>query len=199
MMEKSRWTRDQPSDHGHKRTGGKKSLIFRYRGIILACAVLCAGAFLTLTVQAGTIAGDREIALHDDPLLKTPDIPGNRQHLIGPVHPGAAGEPISRDLPAVSDAELEGPDQKEPVSIAWQRCLGGSDDDRAKSVFQTADGGYILIGETGSTDGDVSGNHGGSDVWVVKLDATGAIEWERCLGGSDQDTASSIQQTDDRG
>ncbi|WP_218133228.1 hypothetical protein [Methanofollis tationis] len=199
MMEKSRWTRDQPSDHGHNRTGGKKSLTFRRRGIILACAVLCAGVFLTLTVQAGTIAGDREVSLHDEPLLKTPDLPGNRQHMINPVHPGAAGEPISRDRPAVSDAVFEGTDQKRPVSIAWQRCLGGSDDDRAKSIRQTTDGGYILVGETGSTDGDVIGHHGGTDVWVVKLDATGAIEWERCLGGSDQDTASSIQQTDDTG
>ena len=54
-------------------------------------------------------------------------------------------------------------------NIEWQKCLGGSDDDGAFSVQQTSDGGYIVAGLTGSNNGDVSGNHGGGDVWVVKL------------------------------
>ena len=34
---------------------------------------------------------------------------------------------------------------------------------------KTTDGGYILTGESASNDGDVTGNHGSSDCWVVKL------------------------------
>ena len=61
-------------------------------------------------------------------------------------------------------------------SIDWQKCLGGSLTDYADSIQQTTDGGYILTGETLSNNGDVSGNHGGSDVWVVKLSSNLEIE-----------------------
>jgi hypothetical protein len=47
--------------------------------------------------------------------------------------------------------------------------LGGKNLDAGKAVITTADGGYISVGNTSSTNGDVSGNHGGSDAWVVKF------------------------------
>ena len=81
----------------------------------------------------------------------------------------------------------------------WQKCYGGNDFDAATSVEQTKDGGYILSGSSRSHDGDVSGNHGYSDAWIVKLDSTGNILWQRSLGGSDNDNANSIQQTTDNG
>ena len=83
--------------------------------------------------------------------------------------------------------------------IEWQKCLGGDDDDRAYSIQQTADGGFIVTGFTCSNDGDVSGNHGNADFWVVKLSSTGVIEWQKCLGGSNDDQAYSVQQTVDGG
>ncbi len=83
--------------------------------------------------------------------------------------------------------------------IEWQRCLGGSGVDEAYSIQQTSDGGYIVAGRTSSNDGDVSGNHGGNDAWIVKLDAYGKITWQRCLGGSSYDSAKCIQQTSDGG
>jgi len=84
-------------------------------------------------------------------------------------------------------------------NIIWQKCLGGSDDDWAYSIQQTNDGGYIVAGWASSTDGDVSGNHGGLDYWIVKLDSNGNIIWQKALGGSDYDYAYSIQQTNDGG
>jgi hypothetical protein len=78
--------------------------------------------------------------------------------------------------------------------LIWQKCLGGSDDDVARCVQQTKDGGYIVAGTTNSNNGDVSGNHGGSDCWMVKLDSNGNIKWQKCYGGSDDDAAYSIQQ-----
>jgi PKD repeat protein len=82
-------------------------------------------------------------------------------------------------------------------NLTWQRCLGGSGDDRAQSVRQTADGGYVVAGYTYSNNGDVKGLHGESDYWVVKLDASGNLTWQRCLGGTSQDEAYDIQQTAD--
>lgn len=83
--------------------------------------------------------------------------------------------------------------------VEWQKCLGGSRFERANSVQQTDDGGYIVAGDTNSTDGDVSGNHGNFDFWIVKLDGAGNIEWQKCLGGSSYDEANSIRQTADGG
>ena len=43
----------------------------------------------------------------------------------------------------------------------------------------------------------MTGNHGGSDYWVVKLDTSGNMEWQKSLGSSGEDYAPSIQQTSD--
>ncbi|MCD6594166.1 hypothetical protein J7L68_00615, partial [bacterium] len=84
-------------------------------------------------------------------------------------------------------------------TIQWQRSLGGSDLDYAYSLQQTTDGGFIVAGGSASNDSDVSGNHGSSDYWVVKLNSVGEIVWQRTLGGSSDDCATSLQQTTDGG
>src|SRR5258705_5810663 len=89
-------------------------------------------------------------------------------------------------------------------SIEWQKSLGGSGNDWAKSIQQTVDGGYIVSGWSQSNDGDVSGNHPDAygltyDYWIVKLDSTGNLLWQKSLGGSDWDYPYSIQQTTDDG
>jgi len=61
-----------------------------------------------------------------------------------------------------------------PPSIEWQKSLGGSSTDYARSIQQTSDGGYIVAGYSASMDGDVTGNHGG-DIWIVKLNSAGSI------------------------
>ncbi len=81
----------------------------------------------------------------------------------------------------------------------WQKLLGGTNDEIANCIIHTFDGGYIFTGSTSSHDGDVSGNHGSLDVWVVKLDSDGKIVWQKCLGGSSTDAALSIIQTSDSG
>jgi hypothetical protein len=84
--------------------------------------------------------------------------------------------------------------------IQWQKCLGGTDSDYASSIIQTIDGGYIVSGDTPSYDGDVSGNHGSYDYWIVKLSSTGTIEWQKCLGGTGGESSiNSIIQASDGG
>jgi hypothetical protein len=83
-------------------------------------------------------------------------------------------------------------------SIIWQKTFGGSDYDVAHSIIESKDGSHVVAGETQSTDGDVSGNHGFSDTWVVKLDPTdGSIIWEKTLGGTSQDVATSVIESTD--
>ena len=81
-------------------------------------------------------------------------------------------------------------------AIQWQRSLGGNNYDQAFSINPTQDGGYILAGLTNSSNsGNVSRGQGGYDAWIVKLNSTGAIEWQNVLGGSYDDVAWSIRQT----
>ncbi len=84
-------------------------------------------------------------------------------------------------------------------NLQWQRSLGGSNDDHACAIQQTSDGGYIVAGESASNNGNVSGNHGGFDFWLVKLNAIGTIQWQKSLGGSADETAWSVEQTNDGG
>lgn len=56
------------------------------------------------------------------------------------------------------------------LTVLWQHSYGGTADDEFYKIIHTTDGGYIAIGTTWSTDGDVSGFRGGSqNMWVVKL------------------------------
>lgn len=87
-----------------------------------------------------------------------------------------------------------------PPVVEWQRLLGGTEPDFANSIGQTTDGGYIVVGGTSSSNGDVVGYQGGiRDAWVVKLDANGAIEWQRPFGGPGMDHAAAVEQTNDGG
>lgn len=84
-------------------------------------------------------------------------------------------------------------------TIQWQKSFGGTSNDVAKSILQTNDGGYIVTGSTYSINGDVTGNHGNGDYWVIKLSGAGAVEWKKCYGGSNTDDAFSIRKTSDGG
>ncbi|MBK8557425.1 MAG: T9SS type A sorting domain-containing protein [Lewinellaceae bacterium] len=80
-------------------------------------------------------------------------------------------------------------------NVEWFKILGGSSSDKLSSIQTTDDGGYIVAGRSASNDGDVSGNHGNFDVWVVKLNSTGNVQWQKSFGGSQDDSASDIQTT----
>ena len=75
----------------------------------------------------------------------------------------------------------------------WQKTFGGNDSDVGLSAQQTADGGYIIAGYTGSYE------TGGQDVYVIKTDPNGNSQWQKTFGGSDEDIALSVQLTSDGG
>lgn len=69
-------------------------------------------------------------------------------------------------------------------AMAWQRTYGGSADERVSLIRAVPAGGYALLGSTHSSDGQVQGAHGGDDLWFLRLGATGQLEWQQALGGS---------------
>jgi hypothetical protein len=70
-------------------------------------------------------------------------------------------------------------------NVIWEKSLGGTGLEFIifSSIVTTNDGGYMLLGNTMSNDGNVNGNHGGIDFWLVKLDGNGDIMWQKTLGG----------------
>jgi hypothetical protein len=83
--------------------------------------------------------------------------------------------------------------------VLWSHCFGGSYEDHCRDMIQTFDGGFAMVGFTASNNGDVSGNNGSQDFWIVKTDANGNLQWQKCLGGTSDDEAHSIRQTHDGG
>lgn len=83
--------------------------------------------------------------------------------------------------------------------LQWQKNYGGSDDDKGKSIIQTIDDGYAVLGYSKSNDGNITENFGADDFWVLKLDTNGSIKWETSLGFSGADKGYNIIQTLDQG
>ena len=52
--------------------------------------------------------------------------------------------------------------------MEWEKDYGGTVSERARTVFSVPGGGYLFFGYTSSPNGDIVGNHGGSDEWIVK-------------------------------
>ncbi len=75
----------------------------------------------------------------------------------------------------------------------WTKTYGGKGMDRCWSAQPTADGGYVLLGET------TSYGAGEEDAYLVKCDAKGNMEWAKVYGGTGQDRCFSVLQTSDKG
>lgn len=85
--------------------------------------------------------------------------------------------------------------------VLWNKLYGGSSLDDLRNLQQTSDSGYILVGYSlSSNNNDVTNtNHGIKDFWIVKINSSGAITWNKLLGGDQSDQPFSVQQTNDGG
>ena len=86
-------------------------------------------------------------------------------------------------------------------AIEWDNTIGGEDIESLSDIAVTADGGYVLAGSSSSDIGyDKAENAFGSrDYWIIKLNATGEILWQKTIGGNSADFLYSVEQTYDNG
>ena len=97
----------------------------------------------------------------------------------------------------ILELDLEG-------NILQQFSFGGNYDDLGLDIITTNEG-YVLIAATNSNDGDVIGLHGepgnfaAYDIWISKVDYTGNLLWQRCLGGYGDEIPYYLTQTGDGG
>jgi gliding motility-associated-like protein len=85
-------------------------------------------------------------------------------------------------------------------TIQWEKSFGGTGYESARDIAQTSDGGYIVLGETNSTDGGVIAGYGGTkDIWLLKITATGTLQWQKRYGGTGLDIGNHLEITSDGG
>ncbi len=78
-------------------------------------------------------------------------------------------------------------------NLQWAKTYGGSNSDQPRFANQTSDGGYILNGYT------TSFGAGGPDVYLIKTDNTGNLQWSKAYGDIGSDRGSMVRETDDGG
>lgn len=85
--------------------------------------------------------------------------------------------------------------------IEWQNTIGGTGFDDLKTLSRTPDGGFILsvITDSGISGDKTEASNGAKDIWILKLDASGNIEWQNTIGGSEYDYVFNIIATTDGG
>lgn len=88
-------------------------------------------------------------------------------------------------------------------TISWQKTFGFSGADVGTTFVQTSDNGYLITGVLDVSASNGQGNsktaqkHAGGDVWALKLDNSGTLEWSRFFGGSFTDTPFGVVETAD--
>ncbi|WP_338870567.1 DUF3616 domain-containing protein [Spirosoma sp. SC4-14] len=82
-------------------------------------------------------------------------------------------------------------------NLLWKKAIGGSSADFILGITPTTDGGAIGAGWGYSTDGNISGGHGQSDLWAFRLSANGTVVWSKSFGGSNDDRADAVTRTAD--
>ena len=70
--------------------------------------------------------------------------------------------------------------------IEWERAFGGTDTDSPGGIVERDDGTFLVAGSTKSY------GKGNYDLWLLKLNALGALEWEMTLGNETNDMAEGI-------
>ena len=72
-------------------------------------------------------------------------------------------------------------------TLLWEKTLGGSSFDVGRSVSKTQDNGFLIAGSSRSTDGSLTSNKGQNDAWIIKINSSGNLVWQKTIGGSNVD------------
>ena len=83
-------------------------------------------------------------------------------------------------------------------ALVWEKTYGGSGIDIAFDATYAADNSYIIVGQSISSDGDITDNKGNSDAWVLRIDDQGGVIWKKSFGGPGFESAHSITTIDNK-
>ena len=110
--------------------------------------------------------------------------------IAGSTFSFGTGETIGEDLDGV-DKDVYVVKLDANGNLQWTKTIGGKYWDEGHSIIQTSDGSYVIAGTTRSF------GAGGEDVYVIKLDANGNLQWTKTIGGPESEGGNSLIQTSD--
>ena len=84
-------------------------------------------------------------------------------------------------------------------TLLWEKSFGGTEIDEARAITSTTDGNFIIVGDTRSSDVNVSNNNGAADLWMLKISPEGNLLWEKTIGATGFDVARSVSKSQDNG
>ena len=130
----------------------------------------------------------------------------------GYILAGTSDSPISSDKTeaAIGQQDLWILRLDAAGNLLWQKTIGGLAEEQLGCILQTSDGGFI-IGASSASDNYLekksesnkntiykdNDSRGNLDYWVIKLDKSGALEWQKTMGGNYLDQLRSLTQTSD--
>ncbi|CAM3709168.1 hypothetical protein FLGE108171_11520 [Flavobacterium gelidilacus] len=80
----------------------------------------------------------------------------------------------------------------------WSKSIGGSNFEEIHGVIATKDGGFVVVGDTKSSDGDITDKkYALEDIWLSKYNAEGNLLWSKTYGGSEDDLGYSVIENTD--
>jgi len=72
-------------------------------------------------------------------------------------------------------------------TLLWEKTLGGTSFDVGRSALKTQDDGFLISGSSRSSDGNLTSNIGQNDAWVMKINRSGDLQWQKTIGGNEID------------
>ncbi|HMG14677.1 MAG TPA: hypothetical protein VK590_04470, partial [Saprospiraceae bacterium] len=84
---------------------------------------------------------------------------------------------------------------KDNLSL-FNKIYGGTKTEDFSNIDENSDKTYLVTGTTNSNDGNISGNHGLTDAWAMKLVAAGSFQWRKCIGGTKNDEGASVLEVE---
>jgi putative cell wall-binding protein len=163
--------------------------------VLLALLLVLSGLFLATPARADESDGERQLEF-----VGAPDIV--EETLTDLETPALETEHTVANLgmtALATDAQLGALEATDGPGLEWIKNYGGSDGDYFFSLVQTLDGGFAAVGESSSSNDDLSGNKGNSDFIIARFDANGNIHWIKNYGGSNGDHFESLVHTSDGG
>ena len=140
-----------------------------------------------------TFGGDKDDFLHDVVLLD------NGHFLFGSSSLSAPSG--NKTAPKIGWVDYWLVEMDTSGSSISQSSFGGDDNDILRCIVPTADGGLILAGksESDAYGTKTENSRGGYDYWLVKLDTLGEVQWDKTLGGSEDEELTTVIQTSSGG
>ncbi len=98
--------------------------------------------------------------------------------------------PVSSDVIIIRESYAKS-EVTYTTEMMWNQTYGGNFSELAYALIQTTDNGFALAGSTRSY------GAGMTDMWLVKTDSNGTIQWNRTYGGTTGEEAHNLLQTTD--